>query len=87
MVSGRVLLFIRGVVLFIHDDYPEAGQRGEDGRSGSDHDVRFSSSDAKPLVESLPRRQCTVQQSDPVPEAAPESFRSPWREGDLWDQD
>jgi hypothetical protein len=87
MVSGRILLFIRGVVLFIHDDYPEAGQRGEDGRSGSDHDVRFPSSDAKPLVESLPRRQGTVQQSDPVTEAAPESFRSPWGEGDLWDQD
>ena len=87
MVSGSIFLFIGGVVLFVHHHHPQAGEWGKDGGPDPHHDVGFPRPDAKPLIEPLARRQRTVKQGDPVPEAGPESFRSPGGEGDLRDED
>ena len=61
MISGRFLLFIRGIVLFIHDHNPEACQWGKNSRSDPYDDIRFAGVDTQPLVESFARRERTVK--------------------------
>ena len=83
VVAGVRLLLVGGVVLLVHDDEPEVGHRGEDGRAGADDDPRLPRPDALALVAPLGLGQRGVQHRDALAEACREAAQRLRRQGDL----
>ena len=83
-VVARVgLLLVRGVVLLVDDDQPDAAHRREHGRPRADDDPRLAPRDPVALVAPLRRTERRVHDRDAVAEPATKSSHRLRREGDL----
>ena len=83
VVAGVGLLLVRGVVLLVDDDQPDAAHRREHGRPRADDDPRLAPRDPVALVAPLRRAERRVHDRDAVAEPATESSHRLRREGDL----
>jgi len=83
VVAGVGLLLVRGVVLLVDDDQPDAAHRREHGRPGADDDPRLAPRDPVALVAPLRRPERRVHDRDAVAEPATESSHRLRRERDL----
>ena len=61
MVSGAVLLFIRGIVLLVHDDEAQILNRGKHGRAGAYGNAGLAAVNGVPFIESLAVAHCAVE--------------------------
>ena len=86
VVARRLVLLVRGVVLLVHDQDAQAGQRREDGRARPHDDVGAAAPDAAPGVESLAALEAAVQDRHPAAEAGQEALDGERCQGDLGDQ-
>ena len=50
MITWRLFLLVRRVLLFIHNDQRQIGHGREHGRARADHNPRLSAFDAMPLL-------------------------------------
>ena len=83
-VVARVgLLLVRGVVLLVDDDQPDAAHRREHRRPRADDDPRLAPRDPVALVAPLRRAERRVHDRDAVAEPATEASHRLRREGDL----
>ena len=83
-VVARIgLLLVRGVVLLVDADQPEAVDGREDRRAGADDDACVACRDPQPLVAPLGLRQSRVEQRDAFAEARAEAADGLRRERDL----
>ena len=62
VIDGSLVLLVGSVLLFVDNDQAEVLQRREYGGASSDHDSRFSGSNAMPLIESLAGRHRAVHE-------------------------
>jgi len=86
VVAQAFLLFIRGVVLLVDDDQAGILHRREQGRTGTDDDVRLAIAGGEPGIESFTIVDVGVQQRDPGVEALFEAGERLWPQVDLGDQ-
>ena len=68
VISRSLFLLVGRVVLFVHDDETEAGERGKHRGAGTDHDVNVSASDAVPLIVTLAVGEGAVLNRHPLAE-------------------
>ncbi len=73
-------------MLFVDDDETQVLDRREDGRAGADHDARFSTPDAVPLLGALVGRERGVQQGHAGAEGRVQLSRHGRGEADLGHQ-
>ena len=64
-------------MLFVDDDEAQVERRGEDGRTGADHDARFAAADAIPLLSTFVGRERGVQQGHAAAKRSSTTGR-PW---------
>ncbi len=87
-VVARVgLLLVGGVVLLVHADEPERGNRCEHGGAGADDDRGVAGGDPLTLVAALGVRERGVQDGDALPEAGTEAAQRLRRQRDLGNED
>jgi hypothetical protein len=87
MILQFFFLFIRGVVLLIHDDDPNFLERSKDRRAGTQCNLHFSLPDPPPLVISLSSAEATVKEAEVFSKSIFESRKKLRGEGDLRDKD
>ncbi len=87
-VVARVgVLLVRGVLLLVHADHAECGERCEDGGAGADDDGRVAREDSLAFVAALGLGETGVEQRNGVLEARAEAADGLWRQGDLGHED
>ena len=86
VIARRLLLLVRRVVLFVHDDQSETLERREHRGSGADDDVHVAAADALPLIVTLAVRERAVLNRHALGEGSPHQRRHRRREGNLGDE-
>ena len=64
VIARGVFLLVGRFVLLVHDHQSKVRDRGEDGRSGPDHDPCFPPGDGTPGIKPFPCREMTVPNHD-----------------------
>ncbi len=86
MVSGGRLALVGFLMLLVHHDESQIGERGEKRGAGADHHIHQPLPGFLKLVVPLPLGKPGVHDGDPVPESAVKPHDRLVRQGDLRDQ-
>ncbi len=84
--ARRAVALVGRVVLLVHDDQADVGERREQRRPGAHHEVDVARPDPAPLVGALALAEARVDQGDPDRELGAQPVDDGRGEGDLRDE-